>query len=107
MIARGRLLVDQTMKAFVEQFSSKTSLEYNGEVLQISVVELEIAKQYPVIDMEVFSQYVKKIRTRVTEKFESTQSFRQNKKKKIADWNSKISPWNACDISQKKEERAS
>ena len=104
MIARGELPLDKGMTAFVEQFAAKMSFEYKGEVLQIRVVELEIAKKYPVIDVEIFSQYAKKIRKRVTEKFESTDDFRRNKKK-IAKWKSKILPWNAC-ISQKKEERA-
>ena len=78
MIARGELPLDKGMTAFVEQFAAKMSFEYNGEVLQIRVVELEIAKKYPVIDVEIFSQYAKKIRKRLTEKFENTDDFRRN-----------------------------
>ena len=103
VIARDELPVEEGMAVFVEQFAAKMSFEYNGEVLQTSIVELEIAKTYPIVEADVVSQYAKKIQRRVKERFESTDDFRQSKEK-IAEWKSKISTWEDG-ISQKKEEK--
>ena len=53
VIARDELPVEEGMAVFVEQFAAKMSFEYNGEVLQTSIVELELAKTYPKVEADV------------------------------------------------------
>ena len=77
IFSRDELPIQKGLSIFLEQFSSKMSLEYNSETIDIKVVEFELARMFPKVEQHVVDSYLTKKKKQIEGRIQSSDIYEE------------------------------
>ncbi len=75
VIARDEIPPQRGLSLFVDQFTEELRFTYETEVFQIESIEYELAKMFPLVNLDIINQYKMKMKQRITDRLECSELY--------------------------------